>query len=102
MTKELKRRSPSKTSRSHPVKQHNRLKTSSAYPSCEIKGMVRLVVQRPKSTNIIDGHIVGSYCGGDRQASEYEDIRATDWKEMPHVALANLPTYDEHRKPTAK
>jgi len=133
MEKQLKQLKPSKTSRSRLVEQHNRSKTSSGYPSFEVKGTVIFVAQRPRDTNITGGHIVGRFCGLDPPADgrtweevseawrsgelsdsqvdqlvaevdrhEDEYIRAADWKEMPHVFLANLPTYDAQRKPTAK
>jgi len=53
-------------------------------------GVVVLPLLAPGKTRIDDGHIFGSH--GSRTINE------NAWKEAPHVALANLPTYDEQGK----
>ncbi|MGB2676915.1 MAG: hypothetical protein WAN12_07530 [Candidatus Acidiferrum sp.] len=48
----------------------------------------------PQNTTIDNGNIVGSY--------RLLEINLNDWKDMPHVALANILTYDEQGIPTTK
>ncbi len=50
---------------------------------------------RPQTTTVTDGHIHGTYL---KRAGVVEYISAADWKDAPHVALANLKTYDKQGK----
>jgi hypothetical protein len=108
------------------IKQKSTSKQSSPWQSMyELKARLRLSVDRPLSTTIENGYIVGSY------VDEYGIFEAMDgtrslpciphelhdnphlgeilarraytgWKELPHRALVNLPTYDEQGKPITR
>ena len=76
------------------VESYNSSKTSSS--PFEIRGRFGVkFLYAPQNTKVNNDHIVGSY------AEDWE-IEESNWKEMPHVALANIPTYDEQGKLTAK
>jgi len=69
------------------VKQNTPSEASSTH--FEIRGRVSLAgLFRPQNTNIENGHIVGTY--------SLREIFESEWKVLPHVKLANLPTYDDH------
>lgn len=75
------------------VKQDTPSETSSIH--FEITGRVALQgLHRPQTTNVENGHIIGTY--------SLREIFESDWKEMPHVALANLPTYNDHGEPSTR
>jgi hypothetical protein len=75
------------------VKQGTPSKTSSSH--FQITGRVSLAgLFQPETTNIENGHIIGTYSLG--------EIFESEWKVLPHVALANLPTYDDHGEPSTR
>jgi hypothetical protein len=75
------------------VKQDNPSEASSTH--FEITGTVSLAgLFRPHTTHIKNGHIVGMYA--------LDEISESKWKVMPHVALANLPTYNDHGEPSTR
>jgi hypothetical protein len=48
----------------------------------------------PQDTNIENGHIIGRY--------RFREINKEAWKDAPHIALANIPTYDGQGQPNLK